>query len=145
MKKFILIPLIPLLFACSDSRNNSLDNDLQKLKDADKNWAKACESKDVTRMIACYDSNAFFVQETPIRGIENLTKFWQDIFKLPEYFLTWQVEDAKISVNGDLGYTSGLWQQQYKQNGELIKSSGRYLAVWQKQLDGSWKVLVDKP
>ena len=145
MKNLVLILLIPLLVACRDSKPNSMDIDLQKLKDSDRNWAMACESKDVSRMIACYDSDAYFVQETPVKGIENLTNFWKNIFELPEYFLTWQVDDAKISVKGDIGYTSGLWQQQYKQNGELIKSSGRYLAIWQKQPDGSWKVLVDKP
>lgn len=144
MKKIIFL-LIPFIFACNKSSQQNFNIEVQKLKEADIGWMKACESKDVSKMIAWYDKDAFFVEKEPIRGIEDLTNFWKNIFSLPEYFLTWQVEDASVSTDGNLGYTSGLWQQQYRQNGELIETSGRYLAVWHKQPDGKWKVLVDKP
>lgn len=43
-------------------------------------------------------------------------------------------------------YTSGIWDQaMIGKDGKEKKSKGRYLAVWKRQKDGSWKVLVDKP
>ena len=144
MKKLILPFLILSLFSFKNPQQSNSDKDLHLLRDTDKNWAAAFESKDIERMLSFYDQEAFFVQNSPVRGIENLRKFWEKYFSLPDYKLTWQVEDARISESGDLGFTSGPWQQQWTQEGKLVKSTGRYVAVWHKQKDGTWKVLVDK-
>jgi len=145
MKKVITLLLILVLIQLRSFSQSTSEKDLQQLRETDKNWAAACESKDVIRMLSFYDEEAFFVQNPPVRGKENLREFWKKYFSMPDYLLTWQVEDASISKSGDLAYTSGPWQQQWTTDGKLIKSTGRYLAVWRKQTDGTWKVLVDKP
>jgi len=125
MKKLILPFLILSLFSFKNPQQSNSDKDLQLLRDTDKNWAAACESKDIERMLSFYDQEAFFAQNSPVRGIENLRKFWEKYFSLPDYKLTWQVEDARISESGDLGFTSGPWQQQWTREGKLVKSTGR--------------------
>jgi ketosteroid isomerase-like protein len=43
-----------------------------------------------------------------------------------------------------LAYTSGTTEATFKDaSGETASFKGKYLTVWKKQADGSWKVLYD--
>lgn len=53
--------------------------------------------------------------------------------------LTWEPTRAEISNGGKLGYTWGRYHSLF--NGKARE--GNYMTVWQKQDDGSWKVLFD--
>ena len=60
------------------------------------------------------------------------------------YQLTWTPTDAAISPSGDMGYTWGHFEGHSKdQNGNPVLTSGRYMTIWRKQADGSWKVVLD--
>jgi ketosteroid isomerase-like protein len=50
---------------------------------------------------------------------------------------------AEVSDAGDWGWTWGDWQLHERGAGGLRLAHGRYLNVWRKQPDGSWKVRAD--
>lgn len=61
-----------------------------------------------------------------------------------EYQLTWTPTDALMGPSGDMGYTWGHFEGHSKDsNGNPVTASGRYITVWRKQPDGSWKVVLD--
>ena len=61
-----------------------------------------------------------------------------------EYQLTWTPTDAMMGPSGDMGYTWGHFEGRGKDvNGNPVLTSGRYITVWRKQPDGSWKVVLD--
>jgi ketosteroid isomerase-like protein len=58
--------------------------------------------------------------------------------------LTWTPVKADMAVSGDLGYTYGNYVFKSKnKEGKIVSSYGKYMSVWKKQKDGSWKVVVD--
>jgi ketosteroid isomerase-like protein len=60
------------------------------------------------------------------------------------YQLTWAPTDAQMSPAGDEGYTWGHFEGRSKDaNGNPVTTSGRYITIWRKQADGSWKVALD--
>ncbi len=60
------------------------------------------------------------------------------------YQLTWTPTDAKMGPSGDMGYTWGHFEGHSKDaNGKPVTTSGRYITIWRKQPDGSWKVVLD--
>jgi ketosteroid isomerase-like protein len=60
------------------------------------------------------------------------------------YQLTWKPEGARMADGGDMGFTWGHYEGVSKDaQGNLLKTSGRYMTVWKKQADGTWKVEVD--
>lgn len=60
------------------------------------------------------------------------------------YQLTWTPTDAMMSPDGDMGYTWGHFEGKSKDaNGNPVLTSGRYITVWRKQPDGTWKVVLD--
>ena len=60
------------------------------------------------------------------------------------YQLTWTPTDAMMGPSGDMGYTWGHFEGHSKDaNGNPVTTSGRYITLWRKQKDGSWKVVLD--
>ncbi len=61
-----------------------------------------------------------------------------------DYQLTWTPTDALMGPSGDMGYTWGHYEGRSKDsNGNPVVTSGRYITMWRKQPDGSWKVVLD--
>lgn len=60
------------------------------------------------------------------------------------YQLSWTPEGARMASFGDMGFTWGHYEGAAKdREGNTTKTSGRYMTVWKKQTDGSWKVAMD--
>ena len=60
------------------------------------------------------------------------------------YQLSWTPTDAVMGPSGDMGYTWGHFEGHSKDaNGNPVTTSGRYMTIWRKQKDGSWKVVLD--
>ena len=136
----MMIKLIaPILILVLSSFNFTYqdDKDLQLLKTTAKNWSESFKSNDNIKILNFYDFAGSY-------EMMSFLKSWDKYHSMPNYSLTWQIEDAGISKSRDLGYTSGPWQQQISQEGKIIKSSGKYLTIWRKQKDGTWKVIGEK-
>ena len=72
----------------------------------------------------------------------------EDMKKQPAWpegsFLTWTPVHADMAASGDLGYTYGNYIYKSKdKDGKIVTSYGKYVSIWKKQKDGSWKVAVD--
>jgi len=61
-----------------------------------------------------------------------------------DYQLTWTPTDAMMGPSGDMGYTWGHYEGHSKDaNGNPLTTTGRYITMWRKEADGSWKVVLD--
>ena len=61
-----------------------------------------------------------------------------------DYQLTWTPEGGRMSPTGDMGFTWGHYSGHAKdRDGNSVDRTGRYMTVWKKQADGSWKVELD--
>ncbi|MGA8108960.1 MAG: nuclear transport factor 2 family protein [Acidobacteriaceae bacterium] len=60
------------------------------------------------------------------------------------YRLTWTPEGARMGADGDMGFTWGHYEGVSRDDqGNTVTTSGRYMTVWKKQPDGTWKVELD--
>jgi len=61
-----------------------------------------------------------------------------------DYQLTWTPTDGVMGPSGDMGYTWGHYEGRAKDaNGNPVLTSGRYITMWRREPDGSWKVVLD--
>jgi ketosteroid isomerase-like protein len=61
-----------------------------------------------------------------------------------DYQLTWTPTDGRMGPSGDMGYTWGHFEGHSKDaNGNPVTTTGRYMTIWRKEKDGSWKVILD--
>jgi ketosteroid isomerase-like protein len=62
----------------------------------------------------------------------------------PDTQIAWEPDEAQISAGGDLGYTMGHATITGKdKEGKPTLSHSRYVTIWRKQPDGSWKFIFD--
>jgi ketosteroid isomerase-like protein len=60
------------------------------------------------------------------------------------YQLTWAPQGAQMGPSNDMGFTWGHYEgHSNDKNGQPVVISGRYITVWKKIADGSWKVALD--
>jgi uncharacterized protein (TIGR02246 family) len=59
-----------------------------------------------------------------------------------DYRLTWKVAGARMSPDGDYGFTWGTYTGVVTGE-EGGPKTGRYILVWKRQEDGQWKVELD--
>jgi ketosteroid isomerase-like protein len=61
-----------------------------------------------------------------------------------DYQLTWTPTDAVMGPSGDIGYTWSHYEGRSKDaSGNPVTTSGRFITIWRRQRDGSWKVVLD--
>ncbi len=61
-----------------------------------------------------------------------------------ESILQWEPVDGQVAASGDLGYTWGRYVATAKdKQGNETEFHGKYVSIWKKQKDGSWKWIVD--
>ena len=61
----------------------------------------------------------------------------------PTSILSWEPRFAEAFAPGDWGWTWGEWQLHEPGAGGRRLAQGRYVNIWKKQRDGSWKVRLD--
>jgi ketosteroid isomerase-like protein len=137
------IPLL-VMAACTQAPKVDVEAERAALLAADKAWSQMVSDMDkVTSVLA--DDAAFFGNGMPrIVGKAAIRQAWTDMSKAPGFSIGWVPEGAVVAKSGDLGYTFG--SNQFTLNdakGAQVTTKGKYVTIWRKQADGSWKVIMD--
>jgi ketosteroid isomerase-like protein len=120
--------------------------DVEALLAADAAWLKAYQNKDADAAAAFYDQQGAMLapNRPPLTGEKRIAEFIAKSLELRDYEIHWQPNQAEVARSGELGYTSGTYEMRYRPSrGKLFLDKGKYLMVWKKQPNGSWKVLID--
>jgi ketosteroid isomerase-like protein len=114
------------------------------LTQLDDDWSRTAATKDADKVAAFYadDAIAYPPNEPAVTGRAAAKKVWAAYFADSSFKISWKTTHA--GANGDLGFTSGTYEDSYKgADGKLVSEQGKYLCVWKKQADGSWKAVHD--
>lgn len=89
-----------------------------------------------------HDARMFSEGSQPVLGHEALVAVMSGF---PDgASLVWGPEEAVASSSGDMGFTWGRFVRKITDaEGTVHTSYGKYVSIWQKQEDGSWKASVD--
>jgi len=79
-----------------------------------------------------------------LRGKAAMQNAWKPLFENKSISLRWQPISAELSKSRDLGYTVGSYTlTRTDEKGAAVVGTGKYLTIWRRQGDGSWKVEFD--
>lgn len=129
-----------------NKRRQGNDDMARSLLVADAAWLEAYQANDPARAAAFYDSDgAMLAPNRPLlSGKKAIAEFIAKSFELQEYHIHWHANQAEAARSGELGYTSGVYEMSFRQtSGKLFFDKGKYLMIWKRQADGTWKVLFD--
>jgi len=118
------------------------------IRNVDAAWLKAVASKDAAQATSFYADNAsLFAPGAPLAtGKDAIQKAWTEMMSVPGFSLTFTPSSVTVSKGGDLAYELGDYELTMKdKKGKPQTSRGKYVVVWGKQADGTWKALADVP
>lgn len=109
-------------------------------------WSHAAQAKDLDRAVSFYADDAIeFADKGPLtKGKENIREGWKRMLALPGPGLSFALTAVEVAKSGDMAYEYGLYDLiTTDKKGKTNDEKGKYVTVWKKQGDGSWKVAID--
>jgi len=107
-------------------------------------FTAAMRAKDPAPVMTFYADNAvsYSPNADPLTGKAAIGEYNKQWFASLESDSLSAQRDGLLS-SGDLAVETGLYYFKGKMFGQAIEDRGRYLNVWQRQSDGSWKIVRD--
>ena len=140
----LLLSLLLVLTAGCAPAQVDVEAEKSALLEADKAWGESLG--DAESFVSFFAENGSFnVPGAPrATGREEIQELFAQLGSLPNLELPWEATYAAVSSSGDLGYTVGTYEMGFDNpDGKRMKEVGKYVTLWQKQADGSWKVIED--
>lgn len=123
------------------------DEKIEKaLRDLDVQWSAAASAKDLARTVSYYTKDAVLL--APDHKLAKTTAairaVWKEVLESDAGGSSWKPIQVQVSTSGDMAFMTGTYQSISKDaHGKKTTEHGKYLEVWAKQADGSWKCTAD--
>ncbi len=115
-----------------------------EIRSAMQDWAAAVQAEDVARSVSFVTDDARLVppNEPVVSGREAIEQWAR------EFHAAVTVEEVNpmvdsVRVAGDWAVCHGAWAMRLSVDGESMIDTTRYVTIWEREPDGSWKVAYD--
>jgi ketosteroid isomerase-like protein len=111
---------------------------------ADKQFNVDTRSQGLQGWLKWFAADGYVGNEPSVRGSQALRQFYSNLFSHKDLNFQWSPNRAEIFPSATMGYTTGRYSLTFTDDhGKKVNRTGNYLTIWQKQKDGTWKVLAD--
>jgi len=118
----------------------------QDLRDLDAKWSAAAGAKDVDKTVSYYSEDAVVMPPNAPSATtkEAIRSAWKEMLTSPGAAISWKTTKVEVAKSGDLAYVSGTYEETMTDaSGKPVKDHGKYVEIFKKQADGTWKVVAD--
>lgn len=135
--------------ACSQPAAQMPDtraSDEAAIRSASAGWSKAAQAKDLDKSTAVFadDGIAMYPKMPILEGKDAIRKGWQQMLSAPGPGLTFATSGIEVARSGDIAWEHGKYEYATADKKGIVSiEKGKYVTVWKKQPDGSWKVAAD--
>jgi len=144
---FACLALLALTTACSRSVPSSQNADLAAVRSVEADWNKDVAAKDADKWVSYYseDASVLLPHQMMITGKDNIKAALKPILADPNFALSFHSTRAEASKGGDFVYLIGTYSMTTSspRDQKPVTDEGKYLTVYKKQPDGSWKAAAD--
>ena len=112
----------------------------------DVQWLNAAQAKDVDTVLSFFaDDASRFPPNAPIvTGKEAIRARVSEEYSGQDFAISWQTTKVEVSRSGDLAYSHGTSEVTVNDpEGNPVTDKEKWVVVWKKQPDGSWKAVLD--
>ena len=142
--------LAALAVACSSApppAPDTRDADMRAVKDVEAAWGKDVATKDPEKFAGYFadDGSALYPGMPVLNGKQAIKNAMAPFMADPNFSLAFQGARAEASKGGDMVYTQGTYTATMTnpKTKKPMTDKGKYLTIYRKQPDGSWKVAAD--
>ena len=121
--------------------------DVKTVKDLEVAWSRDAGMKDADKLASYWAEDAAIMipNEPIIHGREKGKETMKAMMADPNFAMSFQPTQAEASKGGDIVYTVGTYAitMSDPKDKKPVTDKGKYLTVYKKQADGSWKAVAD--
>ena len=121
--------------------------DVQAIKDIEAAWVKDANTKDADKWASYYaeDASTLFPGSGILNGKAAVKAAMVPFMADPNFSLTFQSTRTMASKGGDMVYSLGTYTMimTNPKTKKPMTDKGKFLTVYTKQADGSWKAVAD--
>jgi uncharacterized protein (TIGR02246 family) len=121
--------------------------DVQAVKDVEAAWVKSAADKDAEKYASFYaeDCSGLYPGAQTLNGKAAIKAVMAPYLADPKFSLTFQSTRTVASKGGDMVYSQGTYTSTMTnpKTKKLMTDKGKFLTVYIKQADGSWKAVAD--
>ncbi len=113
---------------------------------SDVQWLNAEQAKDVDTVLSFYaDDASQLPPNAPIvTGKEAIRAHLSEEYSGQDFAISWQTTKVEVAGSGDLAYSHGTSEVTVNDaEGNPVTDKEKWVVVWKKQPDGSWKAVLD--
>ena len=118
---------------------------VEAVKTAEVQWAKAAAAHDIANVVSFYADDAVVMpaNQQMLTNKLDVQKTWSELLD-PKNNVTWKPMWVEAAKSGEMVYDVGSYEittkpAKGKNATPIVSDRGKYLAVWKKQADGTWK------
>ena len=108
-------------------------------------WEEAANTGQVDRLVAIYAPDAVILPPAGpvIEGSETIRELFRQEFERFDTKLAFTTQ--AIEVDDEMAFRRGryVWRGTPRMTGQTVETANKFLEVWRKQPDGSWRIAVD--
>ncbi|MEE8349277.1 MAG: SgcJ/EcaC family oxidoreductase [Acidobacteriota bacterium] len=148
---FVFVSFILTVASCTPTGEgpvaevDTTEADVEAINQLPANYAAAENAGDLDGVVAVFTDDAIRMPPNApaLIGKESIRSWMQATFDENTHQLYNPLEEVQVS--GDLAFGRGTYTTTMtpKAGGEPIQDEGKYLVIFQKQPDGSWKAIRD--
>jgi uncharacterized protein (TIGR02246 family) len=123
------------------------DADVKAIRDLEAATVQAFAAKDLDKIVAFYaDDASMFDPDAPVvNGKAAIKEAYKPFLADKNFSLTFASDKVDVAKSGDLGYSQGAFTMTMTdpKTKKVLTERGKYVTVFKKQADGSWKAVAD--
>ena len=139
MRRYSCLALLlaSVVAGCAPTAN--VEEERAKLLAVDREWSES--ATDIEKFLSYFapDASAYSPGMPVATGSAAIREAFTALSSSPGFSISWKATKADVGAGGDVGYTAGT----YTMGMAGATEAGKYVTVWKKQADGSWKVAED--
>ena len=107
-------------------------------------FSQSTEIRDIQAFRSFIDSDARFVSNEVLRGVDAITEAWTVFFTEAGPKIKWRPEVIEVLEGGTLALSRGPYRVvSQDDDGNTVENWGTFNSIWRVNDDGQWRVVFD--
>ena len=123
------------------------DADMKAVKEVEAAWNRDAATRDAEKYVSYYTDDAVLLlpNSPAITGKDHIRPVIQEMMSDSNFAIAFESVKMEASRGGDQVYSAGTYSitESDRKTGKPVHDKGKYLTVYRKQADGSWKAAAD--
>ena len=128
-----------LLLLAGCTQPVDVEQERTALMNTDREWSQATSDPDKFASFYAPDASFYSGGMPVVKGQAAIREGIGQLMALPGFALEVSAANTQVGAGGDVGYITGTYQLTLASGVE----KGKYVTVWRKQADGTWRVVED--